>query len=425
MFGLRFAILPHMDRPLNEKTIRTRRLKQAGITLAIIAGMILAVVITRALLSPGIKLANVRTAVVERGPVEAVLVATGIVVPEYEHVISCPFDTRVQQVLEQPGANLIAGQILLQLDDSEIDETIQRLTDEIALKRNHAEQLELELSRQITEAQNDIEALELRLEYQAAKTAQQKQLFDMSAATVWNVRQAELDENISRIDLKKKRESLDQQRETIYKQIEGLEIEIRLLQQQLRQAELDRSAASVTAAQAGVLTSIVSEAGTSVREGEILARISDLTRFRVEATLSDIHTGKVTVGQAVRVLCGDTRLSGTVASIPPAIEEGRMTLIVALDNPNHSALRSNMRVDAYVILENKPDALRVAKGPFANGSGPQKVFVIHGDRADRVNAELGLLGMDYYEITSGLQEGDRIIVSSMRDHEHLATIKVH
>ena len=49
---------------------------------------------------------------------------------------------------------------------------------------------------------------------------------------------------------------------------------------------------------------------------------------------------------------------------------------------------------------------------------------MRGDRAFRVPVTLGLSGIDDVEVTSGLSDGDEVIISDMRDYAHLSEVKV-
>jgi HlyD family secretion protein len=68
--------------------------------------------------------------------------------------------------------------------------------------------------------------------------------------------------------------------------------------------------------------------------------------------------------------------------------------------------------------------LKVTRGPFADGTGSQPVFVRRGNRAVRVTAELGVASFEEVEVLSGLVEGDEIIISDMRDYAHLADVRL-
>lgn len=413
-----------MDRLIEEREIRKQTLRRiAGWGLALVALIALALV-ARAWVRPSLQASRLRTSVVDRGRVEAATLTSGTVVPAMEQVISCPFATRVREIFEQPGAALRSAQPLVQLDDTDARLGVEEIEDQIALKQNRRRQLSDELERRLNRLSGEHEIKEGRLALLEAKTEQHRALREAGLTSDFELRQVELDESIARIELRQLGESVEEERRSTRTQIDGLEIEIRLLRKNLREQQDRLARATVRADRDGVLTWITPEEGAALNQGEVVARIADLSRFRIEASVSDLHANRIAIGMPVRVVVSDHTLTGRVSNIPPAIDKGIMTLHVELDEPDSALLRLNMRVDVHVITELRPDVLRVAKGPFVNGPGRQQVFVVRGEEAMRTDVRIGAAGIDHYEILSGLAEGDTVIISNMTDYLHLERIRI-
>ena len=162
----------------------------------------------------------------------------------------------------------------------------------------------------------------------------------------------------------------------------------------------------------------------AVHRGDELARIADLSAFRVEASVSDVHASKLAVGQAVIVRSGDHRLDGRVANVLPMVENGIVTLEVDLDDPSDSVLRQNLRVDVHVVTDRRKRTLRVKRGSFLTSEGSHAAFVIRGDKAVRTPVRFGLRNIDWYEILEGLEEGEEVIISDMNDRMHVEEVQV-
>jgi HlyD family secretion protein len=174
----------------------------------------------------------------------------------------------------------------------------------------------------------------------------------------------------------------------------------------------------------GVLTWALTVEGAMIRKGEVIARIADLDSFRVDATISDVHATRLAAGLPVQVKVGDDTLAGTISTVLPTIQNGIITMQVALADKSSRLLRSNMRVDVLVITGRKPNVLRIKKGPFADGDGARQAFVVRGDRVVRTPIELGLASADDFEIVRGLVAGDEVVISDMRDYAHLKEIRI-
>jgi len=117
--------------------------------------------------------------------------------------------------------------------------------------------------------------------------------------------------------------------------------------------------------------------------GETVAKIADLENFKVEAKISDIHAGKLVIGNPVKIRINETELSGVIYTIQPTIESGIVTFMIELQEKSNPLLRSNLRVDVQVILSSREGVIRVKNGPFINGSGKQEIFIIKGNKAFR------------------------------------------
>ena len=413
-----------MDFQRESGDIRRQRVRSGAIIAGGVVAAIVLFFVLRNLVSPSISMKRLRFGTVDRGEVRASIEATGTIKPGDERVLTAPFEGRVATILCRTGEPLEPDTPLLVLDNREIQNQYDQISDEIKLKQNQRDQLTIERDRTLDRMNGDAEELKLKVEYLAAKTKQQQQLFDMGAATDWAVRQAELDENITRLQLEHHNRELQRTTLSFEKQIDGAGIEIRLLEAKKTELHTQLDEATVRAGIKGVLTWIVEETGTSVHTGELLARVANLTTFRAEASVSDIHVGRLNVGVPIVLVANKDTLDGTISSISPAVDKGEVNFDVALKDPSNPALRVNLRVDVFVLYDIVYDALRIPKGLGVQGSGMQDVFVLRDGELIRTKVKFGLAGVDRYEVVSGLTEGDRVVLSDMRDSMHLERIRV-
>ncbi len=413
-----------MDREIEPQEIRARRNRNVVMVAGGVALAVLAIVGVRWMLQPSVNGNRVRFAEVERGDVEATILCSGTVVPAMEQVIPSPFEARVRRVLEQPGTSLEAGRAVLELDDTEARLGVEQLRDDIELKGNRRREMAEDLDSRLSELVGEQEIQRERLAFLEAKTGQQRELQDLGLTSAFALRQAELEEKVARIELRQLEEKSDRERRATRTRIDGLEIELSQLRRDLVEKESRLERATVRTDRPGVLTWVAEDEGATVSRGEVLARIADLSRFKVEATVSDVHANRITVGMPVRLVIGGEHLAGRVASIPPAIDQGVMTVNIEFEHPESPLLHLNQRIDVHIVTEHRANVLRIAKGPFVNGSGAQEVFVVGGEFADRRQVRIGVAGIESYEVISGLEVGDRVIISNMDDYKHAARLRV-
>jgi HlyD family secretion protein len=412
-----------VDRPLDPEFQRARRLGRAGKAVALLACVLALLIWLPGWIRPSVSRARVRTAKVTLGPIEAVITASGTVVPEIERALSSPLDARVLRILKHPGDPLEAGDPLVELDASESALGVEKLAKDLALKDNQQAQTRLALEKSLLDIEGRLNTKRLDLDSLRAELADNRQLFKEGLISREKLRQSELAEAKAVIELKQTEGERDNVQRANLTQVDGLVLERGALGKEVAQARRQLELATTRADRDGVVTWALNEEGVLVRKGDVIARIADLHSFRVDATVSDVHAKRLVAGMPVLVrVTEEDALEGRISAIYPKIDNGVMTFTVSLHDKSNRLLRSNLRVDVLVITDRKPRVLRVKKGPFAEGDGYRQAFVVRGDRAIRTPITLGLASFDDFEVVGGLADGDEVIVSDMRDYLHLREI---
>ena len=413
-----------MDRPIEDSVRRRTQVKRWLPITAVIVVLGSALVWGADLLRPSVRRDRIRTARVEAGPLDASLTASGTVMPAIEHVISRPIDARVLAVLRQVGDQLKAGDPIVRLDTSDSELEAEKLRQNIALKGNEQTQTRLTLESKLIELDGQIKSKDLELQALRAALASNVALAKEGLVSQEALRESELKAAQADVDLARLKQSRTNAEATNRAQLAGLTLEMRSLHaedaQQRRLLELTTTQSD----RHGVLTYVQDEEGTLVRKGDVVARIADLSAFRVEATTSDVNASRMRTGQPVTVRLDNLVTTGRVTIVEPQMQNGALRFQVALDEPDAAWLRSNLRVDVQVVTDRKARVLRVARGPYAQGGGAQQVFVLRGDRAYRTPVRLGVSNFDYFEVVDGLSAGDEIIASDMRDYESAPEIRI-
>jgi len=416
-----------MDRPLDPRFRQRQWIKRgsaAALGLALLAGLF---VYLPGWIRPSLDRERIRTARVEVGLVEATITASGTVVPEFEQLISSPIPSRVVRILERPGALLKKGQSIVELDLSQARLAVEKLGEELALKDNQQARLKLDLERSLRDLDTRWQIKHLETQNLELRSQQYQQLQASGVVAKDDARQARLAAERAAIELKQlEGEKKDQQAST-QAQIEGLALEAKILQREQEEARRRLEQAQIRADREGVLTWVIPQEGASVGQGEVIARMADLRSFRVEATISEMHAGRLAVGLPVRVkLDEEIYLKGSISRVLPTIENGTVNLELELEDRAHPLLRPNRRVDVYIVLEERARALRIKKGPALSGGGVGElpVFVVRGNTAFKTPVRLGISSFDYCEVLEGLMEGDEVVISEVKDYIHMDKVAV-
>ena len=413
-----------MDRELDASFRRRligRRLVWAGGSVALVVAVLL---FLPGWLRPSVERERVRTGRVDRGPVEGVVEASGTVIPAFEGVLSSPVEAQVQKILKRPGEMVRQGDEIVALDMGASRLALERLEDQLAKKVNEQEQLRLSLEKSLSDLRGQIERQKLDAEAAQYRAEGNQKLRTDGLVSEQVLKASEIEAKKARIELAQLEESVRNARRSTDAQLRGLELDVSMLRKERDEARRQLLLASTRSDRAGVLTWVIPQEGVTVQRGQVIARISNLDSYRVEASVSDIHSSRLRRGMPVRVMLDEQPLTGTLTQIDPTIENGAIKFHVDLDEPKHAKLRNNLRVDVLVVTDSKSDVLRIPKGPFAAGGAKQPVFVVEGDRAVRRDVRLGVSGYGHFEVIDGLEAGDEVILSDMRDYTRLEELKL-
>jgi HlyD family secretion protein len=148
------------------------------------------------------------------------------------------------------------------------------------------------------------------------------------------------------------------------------------------------------------------------RGGTTLIRIADVARYHVTVDVADVDLSQFARGMPARVhpVGSEATYNGRISrvAVEGAAVDGipRFAIDVTVDST--SRLPLGMRADVDVITATKPAAL-VLPSTAIRGNGRES-FVIMPDGRTRTVA-LGIHAEERVEITSGLQEGDRVLLT--------------
>ena len=414
-----------MDRPLSKAAKDNHRLRLLSKSTVVLLIIVLLILSLQWLFTPAVSRAQIRTAQVSKGTIASTISAGGVVVPYAIETISAEFDTQILRVVAQPGAQLKKGDTIMLLNPQSIQLEISNVKEKISLKDTQIETKNLQMKESLNDKNSRLELLLVDLESRQTRASRLNQLSGKGGFSKHELLESQLNVKRTQIEIRQLDQAKVDLRSKTAAEIEGLNLEKSILAKSLAEQQRKINLSTVRATRDGVLSWLKNEEGASVSLSEPLAKVSDVSRYRVEATLSDFYASQLISGMAAEIYYNDEKIAGNLASLSPTIENGVMKILVELENPSDKILRNNLRVDVGLVSETFAEALSLSKGPYISGRGIQQVFVIQDDVAVKTEIEVGISNAYSYQIKRGLKVGDRIIISDMSDYLHLEQVAIN
>jgi len=329
--------------------------------------------------APTVERATVVIDTVKRGEMVREVRGLGTLVPEEIRWIPAVTEARVERLVLLPGTRVTPDSVILELSNPEL---------EMLALEAEAKQARLRADADAELAKNGLIAgLTLKLSQSAA-------------------------------DELEHRERIEQQRLGIAGQaieaqlrVQQAEVEQRRAQARLRRSQVE--ALRVRAGLDGVLQVVPVEVGQRVTPGANLARVARPDRLKAVIRVPETQARDVVPGQKAVVDTRNGVVEARVVRVDPAVQNGTVTVDLALLGDLPKGARPDLTVDGTIELERLENALHVGRPAMGQPRSTVGLFrLVKGtSEAVRVRVRLGQASVSTIEIVEGLEVGDEVILS--------------
>lgn len=415
-----------MDKLIEEEVITKRKKKRYLVAVIVLALLVCGIWLVRTFLNPSINTNQFTTAKVEIGDIENTINATGEVLPEFEEVLASPINASIKNVVMDAGNKVKAGQSILTLDKSQAQTDYEKLQFQIESKQNEIAKLKLDLEKSFYDIKSNNNIKQLRISNLKDMVAGAQRLFKAGGGTKEEIEQAQLNLKVAELEKQQLENEIKSKQQTMKIEIREAEIALAIQRNDLAALKRKLDLANVVASRDGVVTWVNKNIGTSVQQGEAIARIADLSSFKVAGSMTDNQLEQLHNNMPAIIRINDEQLRGTVTNISPAIKNSIVSFDIRFDEKNNKLLRPNMKADVFLVTAVHHQVIRVTNGATFNGSNLQDIFVLTSEgKAERRTVKTGLSNFDYIEIVNGLKPGDVIITSDMSSYKHSKVLTIN
>ncbi len=320
---------------------------------------------------------------------------------------------RVEKMLVEDGASVVAGQPIAVLSNADLQlSTLARQT-EVEQQINNMRSQELSLSQ--TRLSNERAILEAELAVQRAQRQYDrekplaergfvsgKQFADTTDELNYQRRRLAALQRSQKNDERLQSSQLSQQQQAAGSMQSGLA---------LARANLD--ALSLKAPVSGTLSGFSIQIGQSLQRGERIGQIDSPGRNKLIAGVDEFYLGRVAIGQKAEVELGGKRYQTRVTKIYPQVQNGQFQVDLQFVGDEPRDLQRGQTLQVKLTLGDPVPARMIPNGAFFNETGGTWVFVVAPDGRSAVKRQvrLGRRNSDFIEVLDGLDPGERVITS--------------
>ncbi len=406
-----------MDLARDPAILRRKQLRR--IAYAIAALLVVAVVsVALARMEPAaptVDRATLLIDTVKRGPFVRQVRGLGTLVPEDTRWLPATTEGRVERIVLRPGATVRPDSIVLELSNPQVEQ--EALNARLALQSAEAalENLRVQLQNDLLTQQSQMASIEAEYKQAQMDAETNDALAAQKLVSSLLQRQSELRASTlrARYEIEKKRYAMASDSIDARTRVQQAAVDQARAVSDLQQTRL--ADLKVRPGFAGVLQQVPVEVGQRVGPGQNLARVADPGRLKAELKIAETQAKDVELGQLAYIDTRNGIITGRVSRKDPAAVSGTVTVDVSLTEALPRGAVPDLGVDGTIELERIASALQVGRTAFGQEQSTVALFKIvdAAGNASRVQVRVGRSSVNTLEILSGLNEGDRVVLSDM------------
>lgn len=357
---------------------------------------------------------QLRIATAARGEFNDYILVQGQVFPFSSIQVSALEGGIVLEKVVEEGAMVKKGEVIARLDNPSLSLSILDSEAQLAEKQNFLRNTQVAMEQEKLNLQKELLQLDLDIARKKRRAAQYDTLYQENLCSREDYLQAREDYEYAQ---KNRELVLERQRQdALYRSIQVRQME-ESLENMNRNLQLVRARAAqlnITSPTDGQLGLLDIEVGEMVAAGARIGQVNVLSSYKIEALIDEHYIDRVREGLTATCRRQDGAYKLRVRKVFPEVRNKSFKtefVFVAQTPPN---LRAGQTYAINLELGQPTEALLIPRDAFYMSTGGRWIFVLspEGQRAEKREIAIGRQNPEYYEVLSGLAEGERVIVSS-------------
>ena len=166
--------------------------------------------------------------------------------------------------------------------------------------------------------------------------------------------------------------------------------------------------------------------GTNVATNAPILSVVDLSVFEVEIKVPESFARDLAIGMPAQITSNNVQYAAQVSAVSPEVVNGEVNARLRFaEGKQPPGLRQNQRLSARIVLDTRRNVLMVERGAFLEQDGGRFAYVVDGSRAQRRPIQTGASSLSAVEIISGLQPGEKIVVSGSDQFGDAESVRIN
>lgn len=412
-----------MDRPIEKKSFLRR---YAGyIAAAVVAVTLLAWLIFGSTASTmTIDSNEITISDVTRGEFDDYVRLNGQVVPIQVVQISPEEGGIVREKVVEEGTRVRKGDVILRLSNSSLDLQILNAEAELAEKQNLLRNTQITMQQDQLNNRTEQATLDMDCERKLRAYKQNSRLYNEKL-----ISQEEFLKSREDYDLARRKQQLIGQRlnqDSLYRhvQMEQMEDNLQNMRKNVLLVRERKNKLEVRSNIDGELGLLDVELGQNIQAGQNIGQINDLSDFKIETKIDEHYIDRVRAGLTATITRDGKQYQLRVRKVYPEVRNGSFRTDFVFEGTRPEQMRSGQTYYIELALGKSSQATLIPRGTFFQTTGGNWIFVLDrsNKKAYRRNISIARQNPQYYEVTEGLEPGERVITSgyeAFKDNEVL------
>ena len=412
-----------MDRQIEKKSF-LRRYAWYIVAAAALAALLVWIVLGTTASTMTIDATDITISDVTRGKFDDYVRLNGQVLPIQVVQISPEEGGIVREKVVEEGTRVRKGDVILRLSNSNLDLQILNAEAELAEKQNLLRNTQVAMQQDRLNNRTEQATLDTDCDRKRRAYEQNARLYKERLISKEVYLQSREDYNLAR-----RKQSLISQRlkqDSLYRHVQMAQMEDNLdnMRKNVLLVRDRKNKLEVRSAIDGELGLLDVELGQNIVAGQNIGQINDLSDFKVQAQIDEHYIDRVRPGLSASFSRDGKTYLLRVRKVYPEVRNGTFRTDFVFVGERPAQMRSGQTFYVELALGKSQQATLIPRGTFFQITGGNWIFVLDksGRRAYRRNISIARQNPQYYEVTDGLEPGERVITSgyeAFKDNEVL------